>query len=39
MMRFPLIPTVLVAAAVASMIGLGVWQLQRKGEKEALIAQ
>ena len=39
MMRFPLIPTVLVAAAVAAMIGLGVWQLQRKGEKEALIAQ
>ncbi|CAA9544633.1 MAG: Cytochrome oxidase biogenesis protein Surf1, facilitates heme A insertion [uncultured Sphingosinicella sp.] len=39
MMRWPLIPTVVVAAAVAVMIALGVWQLQRKGEKEALIAQ
>ena len=38
-MRFPLVPTIIVAAAVAAMIGLGVWQLQRKGEKEALIAQ
>lgn len=36
--RWPLIPTLLVAAAVAIMIALGVWQLQRKGEKEALIA-
>jgi cytochrome oxidase assembly protein ShyY1 len=38
-MRFPLVPTIVVAAAVAVMIGLGIWQLQRKGEKEALIAQ
>lgn len=37
--RFPLIPTILVAAAVATMIGLGIWQLQRKGEKEALLVQ
>ncbi len=36
--RWPLIPTLVVAAAVAVMIGLGVWQLQRKAEKEALIA-
>ncbi|ALH80809.1 SURF1 family protein [Sphingopyxis macrogoltabida] len=36
--RWPLIPTILVLAAVAVMIALGVWQLQRKGEKEALIA-
>lgn len=36
--RWPLIPTILVLAAVAVMIGLGVWQLQRKTEKEALIA-
>lgn len=36
--RWPLIPTILVLAAVAVMITLGVWQLQRKGEKEALIA-
>ena len=38
-MKFPLIPTLLVSAAVALMIGLGVWQLERKGEKEALLAQ
>jgi surfeit locus 1 family protein len=36
-MRWPIIPTVIVAAAVATMIGLGVWQLQRKAVKEALI--
>jgi surfeit locus 1 family protein len=36
--KWPLIPTLLVAAAVATMIGLGVWQLQRRAEKEALIA-
>ncbi|KTE05382.1 SURF1 family protein [Sphingopyxis sp. H115] len=35
--RWPLIPTLLVLAAIAVMIGLGVWQLQRKSEKEALI--
>jgi hypothetical protein len=38
-MRWPLIPTIIVAAAVATMIALGIWQLQRKAEKEALIAQ
>lgn len=36
--RWPLIPTLLVLAAAAIMVALGVWQLQRKGEKEALIA-
>src|SRR3546814_11489522 len=36
--RWPLIPTLLVLAAVAVMIALGVWQLQRKRDKEALIA-
>lgn len=36
--RWPLVPTIMVLAAVAIMIALGVWQLQRKGEKEALIA-
>lgn len=36
--RWPVIPTILVLAAVAAMIALGVWQWQRKGEKEALIA-
>jgi surfeit locus 1 family protein len=35
-MRFPLIPTILVAAAVATMIALGIWQLRRAGEKEDL---
>jgi surfeit locus 1 family protein len=38
MPRLPLIPTIIVGLAVATMIALGVWQLQRKGEKEALIA-
>jgi surfeit locus 1 family protein len=37
-MRLPIIPTVIVALAVAAMVALGVWQLQRKAEKEALIA-
>jgi cytochrome oxidase assembly protein ShyY1 len=32
------VATILVAAAVAAMIGLGVWQLQRRHEKEALLA-
>ena len=27
--RLPVIPTIIVLAAVALMIGLGVWQLQR----------
>lgn len=35
-MRFPLIPTILVAAAVATMIALGFWQLRRSDEKAAL---
>jgi surfeit locus 1 family protein len=37
--RVPLLPTLLVAAAVATMIGLGVWQLQRREWKEGLIAR
>lgn len=36
--KFPLIPTSVVAAAVLVMIGLGVWQLERRGEKEATLA-
>ncbi|QPC99595.1 SURF1 family protein [Qipengyuania soli] len=36
--RIPIIPTVIVAAAIATMIALGFWQLDRKGQKEALIA-
>lgn len=38
-MRFPLVPTALVAAAVAAMIGLGIWQLGRAEEKDALRAR
>ena len=37
-MRIPFLPTLIVAAAVAVMVGLGVWQLQRAEWKEALIA-
>ncbi len=39
MKRWPIIPTLLVALAVATMVALGIWQLQRKGEKEALLAR
>ena len=38
-MRFPLIPSILVGLAVAAMLGLGIWQLVRKGEKERQIAE
>lgn len=38
MKRLPLIPTIVVAGAVAVMIGLGVWQLQRAAWKERLLA-
>jgi cytochrome oxidase assembly protein ShyY1 len=37
--RLPVIPTILVAAAAAVMIALGVWQLNRGREKDALIAR
>lgn len=37
-MKLPVIPTIVVALAVAAMIGLGIWQLDRRGEKEAAIA-
>jgi cytochrome oxidase assembly protein ShyY1 len=36
--RVPLLPTVLVAAAIATMIGLGIWQLHRATWKEGLLA-
>lgn len=40
MPRFPLIPTAIVALAIAAMIGLGVWQLTiRLPQKEAQLAQ
>lgn len=37
--RVPIIPTIVVAIAVATMIALGIWQLDRKAEKEALLAR
>lgn len=39
MKRLPLIPTVIVAAAVAVMIALGIWQLQRAGWKDRMLAE
>lgn len=39
MKRLPLLPTLVVAAAVATMIALGIWQLQRADWKEGLIAR
>lgn len=39
MKRFPVVATILVGLAIAAMIALGIWQLQRRGEKEALLAQ
>ncbi|HEY0112466.1 MAG TPA: SURF1 family cytochrome oxidase biogenesis protein [Allosphingosinicella sp.] len=36
-MRFPLLPTALVVAAVAAMIGLGGWQIRRAHLKEGMI--
>jgi surfeit locus 1 family protein len=39
MPRLPILPTLVVGIAVAIMIALGVWQLDRRGEKEALIAR
>lgn len=38
MKKLPFIPTVVVALAVAAMVGLGIWQLDRKSEKERQIA-
>ena len=37
--RVPIIPTIIVIAAALTMVGLGIWQLGRKAEKEALIAR
>lgn len=37
--RLPVIPTLLVLVAVAVMVRLGFWQLDRMGQKAALIAQ
>jgi surfeit locus 1 family protein len=37
--RVPVVATAIVALAIATMLALGVWQLRRVGEKDALIAQ
>ena len=37
--RFPVIPTLLVLAAVAVMIRLGLWQLDRMHQKDALLVR
>lgn len=37
MRKLPVIPTIFVFAAVMTMVALGIWQLQRKAEKEALL--
>lgn len=37
MKRIPIVATLIVAAACATMIGLGVWQLQRAAWKEGLL--
>jgi len=37
--RLPIVPTILVAIAVAMMIGLGLWQIQRLHWKETLLAR
>lgn len=39
MRRLPLIPTLIVGAAIALMIALGIWQLQRAEWKEQVIAE
>jgi len=36
--RIPIVPTAIVLLAVATMIGLGFWQLERLREKQALLA-
>jgi surfeit locus 1 family protein len=36
--RFPLVSTLIVVLAIGTMIRLGFWQLDRRAEKEALIA-
>ena len=36
--RLPLLPTLLIGLAVALMVGLGFWQLDRRAEKERLLA-
>jgi surfeit locus 1 family protein len=37
--KWPILASIIVGAAVLTMIALGFWQLQRKAQKEALIAE
>src|SRR4051812_26039227 len=37
--RLPIVPTIIVVAAAAVMVWLGVWQLHRAAWKEALLAR
>lgn len=37
--RWPVVPTILVLAAVATMIGLGMWQLRRAVWKDGIVAR
>jgi surfeit locus 1 family protein len=37
--RLPIVPTIIVAVAIAVMIGLGIWQLQRATWKEGVLAR
>lgn len=39
MKRLPILATLVVLVAVAAMVALGLWQLQRRAEKAALIAR
>ena len=39
MRRIPIISTLVVALAIAAMVGLGVWQLDRRTQKEAALAR
>lgn len=39
MNRIPILPTIIVAIAIAVMVSLGFWQLGRKSEKEAMLAR
>ena len=39
MRSIPILPTIIVVAAVMTMIALGIWQLGRMDEKEALLAR
>jgi len=39
MKRIPIMPTLIVLIAVGVMLRLGFWQLERRGEKEAMLAR